>query len=50
MFLSHEALKGAKTEEELIKALEADIHQLNMVGLASIIICLVGLVTIICIA
>lgn len=49
MFLSHKALKEAKTEAELIKALEADLNQLNNVGLASIIICLVGLVVILCI-
>ena len=50
MFLSHRALKEAKTEEEFVKALEADLHQLNMIGLASVIICLVGLVAILCIA
>jgi hypothetical protein len=50
MFLSHKALQEAKTEDEFVKALEADIHQLNMIGFASIIVCLVGLVIILCIA
>lgn len=50
MFLNHQALKNAKTEEELIKALEADLNQLNMIGFASIVICLIGLVAILCIA